>query len=96
MTDFRLLPIALAELQEALDWYQSKSFPTMRRFAEQVENALAAIEKTPLRFPKWDDTHRYVKLSRFPYYIAYRIVADFPLIVAIRHTSRGEVRLSDR
>lgn len=96
MADYRLLPIALEELDHALNWYRARSPASARRFAEQVENALAAIETTPHRFAKWDVVHRYGWLKKFPYFIAYRVVVDIPLIVAIRHTSQGDVSLADR
>jgi plasmid stabilization system protein ParE len=96
MAEYRFLPIALAELIHALDWYKERSPTAARRFAEQVEHALDAIEATPERFAKWDDIHRYVRLSRFPYYIAYRMTGENPLIVAIRHTSRDDPSLTDR
>jgi plasmid stabilization system protein ParE len=68
----------------------------MRRFAEQIENAFAAIEATPDRFAKWDEIHRYAQLSRFPYYIVYRMAGDRPLVVGIRHSSQGDVSFADR
>jgi len=96
MAEYRLLPIALVELENALNWYKARSPTAALRFAEHVENALSAIEATPHRFAKWDDIHRYVLLKKFPYYIAYRLEGDAPLIVAIRHTSRGDVSLRER
>lgn len=96
MADYRFLPIALEELDHALNWYKARSPAAARRFAEHVESALSAIEKSPHRFAKWDDVHRYVWLNRFPYFIAYRVVGETPLIVAIRHTSQGDTSLANR
>jgi hypothetical protein len=32
-------------------------------------------------------------LKKFPYYIAFRMVGEHPLIVVIRHTSRSDAPL---
>jgi plasmid stabilization system protein ParE len=96
MADYLFLSIALSELEDAIRWYRQRSPLTADRFAEHIERALDAIEQRPTRFPKWDDQHRFVRIGRFPYYIAYRMAGDHPLIVAIRHTSQDQVDLGSR
>jgi len=96
MAKYRFLPIALNDLEEAIEWYAARSATTAARFATEVERILANIESSPHRFPMWDDRHRYALLNRFPYFIAFRPVGDSPLIVAVRHTSRDAISFESR
>jgi plasmid stabilization system protein ParE len=95
MAKYRFLPIALNDLEVAIEWYAARSATTAARFATEVERILADIESSPHRFPMWDDQHRYALLNRFPY-IAFRLVSDSPLIVAVRHTSRDAISFESR
>jgi plasmid stabilization system protein ParE len=90
MAEYRFLVEALADLEQAFDWYAARSESALRRFAEEVENTLAAIERSPAQFPLMDDRHRQALLKKFPYYIAFRMAGEHPLIVVIRHTSRSD------
>jgi plasmid stabilization system protein ParE len=45
------------------------------------------ILRAPGRWPVQDGTHRYV-LRRFPYTIAYRVVAGQVVIMAVAHHRR--------
>jgi plasmid stabilization system protein ParE len=89
MVELRLLSKALRELHEAIDWYETRSSEATARFASAVEKCLDDIQRRPTQFPYWDDTYRYVRVKKFPYYIAYRILTNAVLVVTIRHTSRG-------
>lgn len=89
MGNYRFLPVALTDLEQAIRWYSARSGTTASRFAGEVERVLADIESSPGRFPLWDDRHRFALLKRFPYFIAFREIGDSPLIVAVRHTSRN-------
>ena len=89
MGKYRFLPVALTDLEQAIQWYGARSETTAARFATEVERVLAEIESSPSRFPLWDKIHRFALLKRFPYFIAFRDIGDSPLIVAVRHTSRN-------
>jgi plasmid stabilization system protein ParE len=90
MAEYRMLAEALADLEEAFDWYAARSESALRRFAEAIEFTLAAIETSPAQFPLVDDRHRKALVRKFPYYLAFRMAGENPLIVAIRHTSRAD------
>jgi plasmid stabilization system protein ParE len=58
------------------------------RLELEIDNAFQQINRQPNRFPLIDSQHRYLLLKNFPYYIAYRVVENDVLIVAVRHTAR--------
>jgi plasmid stabilization system protein ParE len=88
MDKIRILPSATEDLEAALAWYDQRSISTANRFAGEVDKAIKSIAAHPTRYPLLDDKHRYVRLNRFPYYVAYRLLTDRIQIVGIRHTSR--------
>ena len=90
MTDFELLPAARLEYANAFQWYAHQNPAAAERFATEVEAAIEAIRRNPDRYPRWDDDYRFYMLRKFPYFIAYRIVADLTVIVAIRHASQDQ------
>lgn len=88
MHELVVLPVAVADLEAALDWYEQRSRQAMARFAQETETALAETAQSPHRFPAWDEQHQYYLLRRFPYYVAYRLRSGRVEIVAIRHAAR--------
>jgi toxin ParE1/3/4 len=57
-------------------------------FAREVENSLAKILASPVRFLKVFAQHRACSLIDFPYQIIYRVVGDVMVVIAVAHTSR--------
>ena len=62
MYELRVAPIALQELKDAIDWYAARSPLAAKRFAQAIDEAMAEVETTPLRFPALNDRYRYVQL----------------------------------
>jgi plasmid stabilization system protein ParE len=81
-------PAALAEAEEARDWYAARSPMAARGFLLALEEAVNAVAEAPERWPK----HRYgcrrhVFPNRYPYTLIYRFAADLE-IVAVAHQKR--------
>ncbi len=73
----------------ALNWYLSQSQDAAEGFRAELLGAIGALEKTPDRFPKWDDRHRFLLFKKYPYRIIYRSTnLQRLVIVAVAHTSR--------
>jgi plasmid stabilization system protein ParE len=84
----RVLSSAERDIADALNWYVDRSVVAADRLEREIDNAFLQIKNQPDRFPLIDSRHRYVLLKSFPYYVAYRLVDDDVLIVAVRHTAR--------
>jgi plasmid stabilization system protein ParE len=97
----RLLDEATAELRESAHWYNVKRDSLGDEFLDAFERALDIIEAHPHRFTRipTEDEQREVRrcvLKRFPFLIAYEILADEILVVAIAHSKRKPKYWEDR
>jgi toxin ParE1/3/4 len=91
MNKLDVLTVAQAELAAATRWYAAQSVRAAKRFESEVEAALAAIQRDPEQFARWNDHYRFHLFRKFPYYVAYRVLSDRVVVVAIFHTSRDSV-----
>ena len=88
MKPLEILPAALAEAEEAAAWYAERDPRVAARFAEELEAALNRIAEGPHRWPVYMHGTRRVRLTRFPYLVAYREDPTRILVVAIAHGKR--------
>jgi len=87
----RLDLAALAELRQAVAWYETKRPTLGEELAAAVSHAIAEIEQAPERWPTWQHeprVRRYV-LRRFPFAVVYLMRKGAPYVVAVAHTSRS-------
>jgi plasmid stabilization system protein ParE len=96
MADLSFLPAAVADYQDALDWYQSRSAQAAAGFEAAVEVALRQIADAPERWTRCDDRHRFYILRRYPYSIVYRLETENVLVVAVAHARRSETFWRER
>jgi plasmid stabilization system protein ParE len=96
MSDLDFLTVARTEYAAAADWYAQQSVRAADRFATEVELAIEAIQRNPMRYARWDERYRYYLLRKFPYYVAYRIESDRIVVVAVFHTARDSAIWTDR
>ncbi|MHB1273880.1 MAG: type II toxin-antitoxin system RelE/ParE family toxin [Rhodanobacter sp.] len=83
-----LRPEAVAELTEAIDWYESRAAGLGSEFLRSFEASVAALQRNPQLHPKvWAEARR-ATLRRFPYGVIYVEDADAILIVACMHFRR--------
>jgi toxin ParE1/3/4 len=87
---------AAAELEEAIDWYESRRRGLGLEFARVVRAAFAALERTPELGPLVHGRIRQVVLRRFPYAIYYVLEGDRIAVVAVIHGSRNPKRWRSR
>lgn len=81
-------PEALAEFDDAIDYYDIEADGFGDRFREHIRTAVTEIEESPNAWPYYDDYVRRHLVSVFPYVVLYLEVDDYLLIVAVMHTSR--------
>lgn len=87
----RYLPEALAEYEAAALWYDDRSSGAGDDFAEAIERAELLIAETPRTWPQWPGARPGVRRYLVPgllFSIAYEIVADEIVILAVAHQRR--------
>jgi plasmid stabilization system protein ParE len=81
-------PAALAELEQAAEWYDAQGSKLRREFLAEVLAGLDRIIERPRAWQPLGRGLRRFRLSRFPYGIAYEVNDERILIIAIAHLHR--------
>jgi plasmid stabilization system protein ParE len=84
----RFLAAALAEFEEAIDWYDEKQPGVGQRFSQEVKRTVRRISLRPESYGRLTSNTRYCAVNRFPYAVLYQVDVDEIVIVAVMHTSR--------
>ena len=89
MTQAIFHPVARRELEEAIDYYNAESQGLGSEFREEVQRVLALLSRFPRLGQPVRGNVRRMMLSRFPYYIYYRLLTPDTLrILAVAHNRR--------
>ncbi|SRR5216683_1928898 len=81
--------LALREYQAAQRWYARRSLQALRRFQGAVDQAVERIASGPDQWPPFGKSYRWVRASKFPYVLYYRILdGNRVLIMAVAHSRR--------
>jgi len=86
--EIRFLAIAQAELDDAIDYYNSKFSGLGNDFLFEVLKTLERIRIFPLAWHPFSENTRRCQISHFPYGVIYQILEEEILIVAIAHLHR--------
>jgi plasmid stabilization system protein ParE len=84
----RLLPDALVEFDEAVDWYEQQSAGLGTKFLNRVREVLGHAATDPQRHAAIYLDVRKMLVPKFPYVILYRDVPNEVLVISVFHTSR--------
>jgi toxin ParE1/3/4 len=87
----RYLPEALAEYEAAATWYDDQSPGAGDDFADAIERAELLIVETPRTWPQWPGARAGVRrylVPGFLFSIAYEIVGDEIVVLAVAHQRR--------
>jgi len=79
---------ALAELQSATEYYESRQPGLGIRFLDLFSETLARIARDPRAWTPADHDIRRCLMRVFPFAVFYAIESDFVLILAIAHLAR--------
>jgi toxin ParE1/3/4 len=87
---FRLAvkPKALAEFEEALEWYKQKRAGLDLTFANRVQEVYDQITSMPEMYAPSDRGLRKARVRAFPYLIIYRIRDGLVVVLAVIHEKR--------
>ena len=84
-----IVPAALAELQDAADYYASQGGPGLAHmFVDEFERVVNLVLSNPHLGAAFRGGRRRYFLSRFPYSVIYQLTADELRIIAVAHHRR--------
>ena len=84
----KFTPEALREIDDAFEWYFSRSSQAAEAFVGEATNAFALIASSPAIWPSFEaGTRRYI-LRKFPYSIIYREIQYGIEVIAVAHHKR--------
>ena len=85
-----ILPQALEEIQDAIDYYDEQQIGLGKRFYTASRNTLSTIKKIPFFQVRYDDV-RCLLIKGFPFMIHYTVdeASSQIFIHAVIHTSRN-------
>jgi plasmid stabilization system protein ParE len=86
---FHFDPRALAEFEEAVDYYLALSPEAAARFVDAFEVAVDFVRENPQAAARIEGDVKRWNLRRFPYALIFRIVDDHVIIVAVMHGRRA-------
>ncbi|MCA9074465.1 MAG: type II toxin-antitoxin system RelE/ParE family toxin [Planctomycetaceae bacterium] len=89
----RVLRQAVLDADEAVAWYDQKDPDLGVKFQVELDTVLDRIQESPESEPlletvTLDVEVRRRRLRRFPYFVAYRILKDEVIVLAVAHESR--------
>lgn len=81
-------PLAIRDVQEAIDYYDEQSIGLGKRFESELNNHLSILEKNPLLRIRFDKV-RCLLLKNFPFMVHYTVNENQQIVTirAIFHTS---------
>jgi plasmid stabilization system protein ParE len=86
----RIHRLAVAEIDYEVDYYESRHAGLGAELEDELETAFELVLRFPEAAPQWKNRpdRRVLTLDRFPFTLAYQIVSDEIVILALAHTSR--------
>jgi toxin ParE1/3/4 len=93
MKPARLTPAANREIAEAAEWYEARQAGLSDRFFDEIDNALALIQRHPAAFSLLPDLPldlcvRRALLDRFPYCLIFLELRSEIRVIAVSHLKR--------
>jgi len=93
---FAFHPLAKAELQDAVEYYEQQQVGLGLEFLEEIYATIQRVLHFPTAWPQSSRHSRRCLANRFPYGIIYEIRDSEILIVAVMHHSRKPTYWADR
>ena len=87
-----LRPRAIADLQQAHDWYEERGPGLGAEFLVDLADALRRLEADPLRYPVYYREFRRVLARRFPYKIFFLTAGKNLVVFRILHGAQDHLR----
>eukprot|EP01037_Dinobryon_pediforme_P031583 gene31583-36143_t len=88
MSRVRFTEAALAEVEDALAWFDDHNPEIVPGFRRALQSLVSRIESRPQQFPQVRPGTRRALMRRFPYVILFRETAEACCVIAIFHPRR--------
>jgi plasmid stabilization system protein ParE len=84
----RVRPEAELDLLTSAGWYEAQREGLGDEFIDEMAGLIASLSENALLYPAVFEDVRRVFGRRFPYVIAYRLVADEVIVISVLHMRR--------
>ncbi len=89
-------PLAVLDIDEAIEWYEEKSKGLGKRFYLHFQLAIDDILKDPDAYFNITAQVRRVLIKNFPYKVFYTVSIDTIFILGVLHTKRSKEHVRRR
>ena len=96
MLEVGFLASARSDYDEAVAWYRNKDERAADRFEAAVQAAIGRIRQFPDSGLSVGRGRRIMALSRYPYYLLYRVGPERIVIAAVAHNRQSPGRWRKR
>jgi len=96
MTGFSFTAAALAEMNEAVAYYERERVGLGDEFREELRRTIHSICEMPKMYQQLDHIFRRARTRRFPYGLIYTIESDQIVVHAVMHLHRRPEYWRDR
>jgi plasmid stabilization system protein ParE len=93
---FSFHPLAKAELQDAVEYYEQQQAGLGLEFLEEIYATIQRVLQFPTAWPQSSRRSKRCLANRFPYGIIYQIRDSEIVIIAVMHHSRKPAYWADR
>lgn len=73
------------DIRAAKRWYRDLGIHLARALTSEVVQALDALQDAPLRWREWRSSFRRLLLTKYPYFLVYRVENRQIIVVALMH-----------
>ena len=89
MVELELLPEALADSQQAYEWYEGRRDGLGEEFLQCLDECLLAVRRMPLGFPAVHRRYRRALVRRFPYAVIFKPTRKRIYVYSVFHCSQN-------
>jgi plasmid stabilization system protein ParE len=93
---FVFRPEAEEEIFEAAEWYERRKLGLSAEFLRALDAVIAAVERSPHRFPRVHGEKRRALLRRFPYGVIFSVSDEEIVVLACTHARQNPKRWQRR
>ncbi|MDR0793673.1 MAG: type II toxin-antitoxin system RelE/ParE family toxin [Chitinophagaceae bacterium] len=88
------LPTVVAEREKIIAWYEERSYKATNNFIAEFQETINKISLNPLLYRNTHKEYREVKMTKYPYYIIYRVNETDKEVAILRvyHTARSPLK----
>ena len=95
MINISFHPSAIIDVNLSQNWYGQESKMAADKFSLSIMKSIKNLEKFPLSFPTYFANIRRAVVHGFPYNIYYQLENYKIIILAVAHTHRDPLYLTD-